>query len=367
MPSLISSPTPTVDNTTGAVFLGAIGASILYGITTLQVYLYYHRYLHDSRLHKVSVGVLWTLDTLHQALTIHAAYYLAFKSSGATTIVWSTKLQVAINVVIVLIVQSLYAYRVWKLSGFHHGYLGYIASVVAAGFVVGVAFAYQVYAASTFESLQGITWAIDTSLATSTTIDFIISLAMCYYLRKSRGSEQRLNSKISTVMQYTLSSGLFTSAVSLSTLFTFTLMPNNLIFLGLQLLVTKFYVGSFLAMLNARNTPTKGSVDPELAGSQHSGISLRSNQFQFRVQTTVHTHTETDGGSHGPASPETMTSDRSGLSRTTTYVSYDERSKKDPDAWTVDIESPASAVTPLQGTERYVASRDRRPDYMTQW
>lgn len=43
---------------------------------------------------------------------------------------------------------------------------------------------------------------------------------MCFYLRKSKGEEQRLNTRISRVMQYTLNSGLLTSACSLSALFT---------------------------------------------------------------------------------------------------------------------------------------------------
>ncbi|KAH9477178.1 hypothetical protein JR316_0011096 [Psilocybe cubensis] len=53
-------------------------------------------------------------------------------------------------------------------------------------------------------------------------------------------------------MQYSLSSGLLTSACSLSAMFTFILMPNTFIFIALEFLVTQLYVGSFVAMLNAR-------------------------------------------------------------------------------------------------------------------
>ncbi|KAK7439518.1 hypothetical protein VKT23_017447 [Stygiomarasmius scandens] len=204
---------------------------------------------------------------------------------------------------------------------------------------------------------------------------------MCYYLKKSQGSEQRLNSKISTVMQYTLSSGLLTSAVSLSTLFTYTLMPNNLIFLGLQFLLTKFYVGSFLAMLNARHRPSnKAPGYSDVENGSHIKLTTptrtQNSRWEFRVQTTVQTETFTESDID-PYSPQTMVADleRSGLSRTTTYASCqsDKAQKFDPTK-TIDssvieyIESPASAVVPLHETERYIASpRERKPDYMTQW
>ncbi|EEB86601.1 hypothetical protein MPER_16385, partial [Moniliophthora perniciosa FA553] len=57
------------------------------------------------------------LDAFHLSLTIHAVYYYLVKNFGNhaayPNIIWSLKLQVAVNVIIILIVQSLYAYRVW--------------------------------------------------------------------------------------------------------------------------------------------------------------------------------------------------------------------------------------------------------------
>jgi hypothetical protein len=247
----------TLDNTVGVILLGIVGASILFGITTLQTYWYYHGYPNDSLLYKCSVAVLWILDAFHLALVVAAVYAYAVTGfgnlSGLLEITWSIKLQASVYVIIVLIVHSLYAMRVWLLGGYHRGILGYIvASVVVAGFAVGILLVYSVYTVKSFPELEKIAWVIDAALGTSTTIDFIIAAAMCYYLRKSKGSVTRLNSRISTVMQYSLSSGLFTSACSLSAMFSYILLPNTLIFLGVEFLLTKLYVGSFIAMLNAR-------------------------------------------------------------------------------------------------------------------
>ncbi|KAF8637211.1 hypothetical protein AX16_010870 [Volvariella volvacea WC 439] len=242
--------------------------SRLYGITVVQAYWYYHRFPRDSILHKGSVAVLCTLDTLHQALIVHAVYIYIVSGfgnlDGLAYILWSIKLQVLINVVIILMVHSLYTYRVWLLSGYHRGILGYlVAGVVIGGFIIGIIFTYHIYTVHTYVELDSVSWAITSSLATSTTIDFVIAAAMCFYLRKSKGQETRLNSKISRVMQYTLGSGLVTSACSLAALFTYTLLPNTFVFIGLEFLLTKFYVGSFLAMLNARDrSRQKAQMNP---------------------------------------------------------------------------------------------------------
>ncbi|KAF9039697.1 hypothetical protein BDZ89DRAFT_373631 [Hymenopellis radicata] len=214
---------PTVDNTVGAVFLGMLGACALFGVTSVQAYMYFHNYPKDSHWNKISVAVLWILDTLHLTLTIHAMYtYIVDEShTQIIHIVWSMKLQVVVMVIIIVLVQSLYAVRIWLLSGYHRGFLRYLVPVaVAGGFAVGIVFAYQIYQQATFEDLTSIAWALDSSLAAATVIDFFLALCMCYYLRKSRTSERQLNSRISVVMQYSLSSGLLTSTCSLSALFT---------------------------------------------------------------------------------------------------------------------------------------------------
>jgi len=268
----------TLENTVGAAFLGVVCASILFGITTLQAYYYFHNYPKDRKLFKLSVTVLWILDTLHLCLIIQAVWHyvvIGFGDiEGLQVVIWSIKLQLAINVVIILIVQSLYALRVWWLGGYHHGILGYlVAGVVGGGFVVGIVLVYETYQLTYYSELENMAWAAEASFATSTSIDFSISLAMCYYLRKSRGRISTLNSRISHVMQYSLSSGLFTSACSLASLFTFILMPNNFVFLGVTFLLTQFYVGSFLTMLNARQ--------------RSSGRREDTSTINLKVQTSI--------------------------------------------------------------------------------
>ncbi|KAG7087622.1 hypothetical protein E1B28_013570 [Marasmius oreades] len=179
------------------------------------------------------------------------------------------------------------------------------------------------YTVDTFSGLENISWAINSSLAASTAIDFTMSAAMCYYLGRSMSiGESGLNSRISAVMQYTLGSGLLTSACSLATLFTYNLMPNNFIFLSLEFLLTRLYVGSFLAMLNARQRPQ--------GGSQQTTTAIALPSVHFRVSTTV---------TRDPCSPSTSNTSSQYSDAQTTYVSC-EQSK----TWDRDTMSDADSV-----------------------
>ncbi|KAL0952360.1 hypothetical protein HGRIS_006639 [Hohenbuehelia grisea] len=272
----------TLDNTLGSLFIGSIAAALLYGVTSLQAYWYYHWYHgRDSRVHQISVGLLWGLDTVHLILIVHGVYHYCVEGFGnrATLleIVWSMKLQVTVNVVIILLVQALYAYRVWLLGGYHNSIVAYfVVATVLGGFAIGIILAYKVYTVTLFSDHEHIGWAIIASLATSTVVDFIIAFSMCYYLRKSRGLQSRLNSKLSTMMQFVLSSGFLTSACSTTALVAYVAMPHTLVFIGVESLLTKLYINSFLAMLNARDRPHDDKPRPLSVHVQQSN-SLGTN------------------------------------------------------------------------------------------
>jgi len=142
------------------------------------------------------------------------------------------------------------------------------------------------YAVHSFLDLDRIAWAINASLGTSTAIDFFIAGTMCYYLRQSKGLETHLNSRISRLMQYTLGSGLFTSACSLSAMFSYILLPNTFIVLALEFLLTKLYVGSFLAMLNSRQRARRPNEEEPSIAMQKQLLKLQSLSINFRNPST---------------------------------------------------------------------------------
>lgn len=303
---------PTLDNTIGAAFVGSVFAAALYGVTNIQVYSYYTTHRKDYLLNKFSVALLWILDSLHLSLTIMAMYHYLIESFGLhielEIVHWSYKLQIVVNIVIVVFVHTLYAIRVWKLEcllskssnvatsrdqnllgrpvGWNLSFILFVlvCFVIVVGYATGIALAIKTFSIHRFVDIESISWIIIASFACSTLIDFILSTAMCYYLTSTKTSLSKINNKIITITRLTFASGCLTSACSLVCLVCFVLMPDNLIFLGVEFLLTKLYVNSFLAMLNARDSSTRPVQSLPIGTAACAGsarLSVRIDKFNM--------------------------------------------------------------------------------------
>ncbi|KAJ7191266.1 hypothetical protein GGX14DRAFT_528867 [Mycena pura] len=365
--AVFSTQAPTLDNTLGALFLGVVISSILFGVSSLQVYYYYHYYPRDSVLHRISVGVLWILDALHLSLAIFSSYHYGVRGfghlAGLLTIIGYVCRDVTADPTHTdALPVSLYAYRVWLLGGYHHGVLGYlVAGMVLAGFAIGIVVTVKTYSITSFLQTPAIAWAVEASLAASSTIDIILSGAMCYYLRKSKGTGLALNSRISALMQYTLSCGVFTSACSVTGLFTFILMPNNLVYLALTFLLTRLYINSFMAMMNARQRQRRGADGVMVSFPYHSasasgeraGVSV-SVQRSHSVSATLSMDAESVRPILSPRPTDWLTDQRTPQQRAHTYAKFE---------W--DEPASPAAVAAVPGPDR--SSTPYPHAYLRQW
>ncbi|KAJ3895600.1 hypothetical protein GG344DRAFT_72960 [Lentinula edodes] len=324
-----------IDNTLGAVFIGIVGATFLFGITTLQVYMYYHHYRRDSYLHKLAVAILWILDTVHLVLIVHATYHYAVKGFGDASnmafIVWSVKLQVTINVIIILFVQSLYAYRVWILGGYHHGVLGYVvAGVVIGGFGIGATVAYKIYTIQMFEELHAIS-----KSRIRVTVSFPSQVPV-----QTFNNSDLIKVELENIDGYAIYFEFWALHQRMFLInFIHCRVPNvtqNNIIDALQFLSTKFYVGSFLAMLNSRQ---HRNVDGQASSGVKPGIEFRVQMSTFTDEDAQWQHETSSNSPHSPASESQST-----------YVSFEQNSKNS--TWHVDVEP----VHPSNTLQRSVSS-----------
>ncbi|PBK61095.1 hypothetical protein ARMSODRAFT_1025994 [Armillaria solidipes] len=274
--SPVSVAIPSLASTLGAVYLGSSIALVLYGITNLQTFLYYKRYPGDWWFYRYSVAVLWVLDTLHIVLSTHALYFYLIESFGnylgLIKIVWSFKLDVLLNNLLIFGVHIVYSVRLWMLGRhFHRIVPWFIVLVVLGSCASTILLSYDVYMISDFVELNDISRTIDGSLATGATLDIIITLALCYYLLKIRAVttiSRHVFTKLVVVVRFVLISGLATAACSLIILITFLASPDTLVFAGIALLISKLYINSLLAMFNARDqkkrqgSSVSGSLPP---------------------------------------------------------------------------------------------------------
>ncbi|SJL09113.1 uncharacterized protein ARMOST_12489 [Armillaria ostoyae] len=134
---LTPAPIPLLGATFGAILVGATLSDILYGIFILQSIWYFKQYPNDWWPNRLAVRVAYTfilpielevfieqvaviciLDTLDVAVSTHALYFLLvetrFLALDQLDIIWSCKLQTLLGMLIKVMVQAMYALRLWK-------------------------------------------------------------------------------------------------------------------------------------------------------------------------------------------------------------------------------------------------------------
>ncbi|KAJ8516328.1 hypothetical protein ONZ45_g6352 [Pleurotus djamor] len=91
-----------VDTTMGAALIGSVCAAVLYGVSSVQTWIYFHHYEKDMWYIKYLVAGVWLFDTIHQALITHTVYcYLVTHYANPAElgkIVWSILAEVLFNI-----------------------------------------------------------------------------------------------------------------------------------------------------------------------------------------------------------------------------------------------------------------------------
>ncbi|KAK0185795.1 hypothetical protein F5146DRAFT_1143315 [Armillaria mellea] len=207
MPSQTPVEVPSLGMTLGALYIGATIATMqvgfasvflfinryssLFGITNTQVATYYKKYPHDWWIFRYSIGTLWIFDALHVALSTHMIYHYLIDSfgdyEGLYKVIWSFKLQLLVEMLVVVGVQGIYIIRIWKLGRYFHRVLPWIVSLaVLVALGNGIFAVYTAYSVSDFKVLPNIEESILVIHSIPMFSDFVIALSMCYYLHKSR-------------------------------------------------------------------------------------------------------------------------------------------------------------------------------------
>jgi len=125
--------------------------------------------------------------------------------------------------------------------------------------VIGTILAVKTCQLKYFTELPSMAWITYAAFGSAVAVDSMLAVTIIHYLRRSRGEFESTNSRIEKLVFWTLSTGIITSVCSLAGLITYALFPNKLYFLAIEFLLTKLYINSLLAMLNARKSIREGT------------------------------------------------------------------------------------------------------------
>ncbi|KAL5492813.1 hypothetical protein ACEPAI_4261 [Sanghuangporus weigelae] len=279
----ISSVQAALEQTLGYQLIGAFISLAVYGITVLQTYLYFSKFhKNDSKGLQSLVVLLWILDTICSILVAHALYVVLVKGWGDVSVLTKAPYICVgerihsfgyVDSAVIPCTPHLASqhktrlhnahfgcYHIcWRIWYEHSSSMARIQRLPVESPGAGLALTSKIFmedlavVAIETNRLINVTCIIDQGLAAAA--DILITLGLCFHLRKSKDNEsglKRTNNVINSLMIYFINRGALTSIFQVLALGTYTGLSSQQNWMIWHLILSKAYVNSLLAILNAR-------------------------------------------------------------------------------------------------------------------
>ncbi|PIL35008.1 hypothetical protein GSI_02795 [Ganoderma sinense ZZ0214-1] len=276
---------PALDNTYGALLLGASFGFMLYGLTVHQTYRYFRLYPTDIPVLRWLVLVILALETAHTAMALTGWYvdeeveHEAVK--GLSNDVDASYYHLVTN----------YFDPLSLLAG--HWSTRLITPLTYANVFMPVAYGMldgtiDTSWASRFKlslnDFRHVSWMASAVFGFVVLADMLLSGALIVILWRSRTGLKRTDSTIEVLIVYTINTGLLMIIVGLLGFVFAIILPGNFIYIGISIVGTKLYANSVLAVLNSRRAlANKMLVGFEMGSFEPRSVGMRPHTV---VETT---------------------------------------------------------------------------------
>ncbi|KAF7320524.1 hypothetical protein HMN09_00136100 [Mycena chlorophos] len=270
-------PNPTL----GALLVGTLCGAVLFGVTTVQAYIYSTRFPDDHWMIKSTVAFIWCAEAAHMAAVSNTLYtYTVLDYGNPESLLTRPPRSIVgyifITVTIAVAVQVFFSYRIYVLSQSRIvPMITYLLSLIRLGL------GYSLFAVgNSVTSLQEFStkwqWLGVTMWTLSAVEDVTITLTLVFLLWQQRGRAAKTTTAfIDKIILWSLETGFLTAAFSLSTVLLFHTMPNNFIWIGCSVVEARVFSNSLFASLNSR------SVLREMRDAT-GAVSINNSQFNMR-------------------------------------------------------------------------------------
>ncbi|KAJ7052245.1 hypothetical protein C8F01DRAFT_1261958 [Mycena amicta] len=275
-------PNPTL----GAVLIGTLLSTVLFGVTTMQTYMYYMHFPADAAMIKATVAFVWVCEAAHLGTVSHTTYtWLVLDYGHPERLLGpapgSLAAFVLLTVIIAVCVQTFFSFRIYVLSRSRIiPYFTFALSSVRLGMGLAI-FALNLLSSTLGEFNVKHQWLLLTTWSLSAVEDVTITVSLVYWLWAQKGSVHKQSEAfLDKIIMWTIETGLVTSMFTVVMLICFHAMPNNLVWMGLFAIEARLFANSLLASLNSRSV-LRG-IRNELSGS--------GNMLSF---SNIHKHPNT--------------------------------------------------------------------------
>ncbi|KAJ6532152.1 hypothetical protein DFH09DRAFT_1182737 [Mycena vulgaris] len=266
-----------LDNSLGAWLIGIIVSSVLFGVTCLQVYLYFTKHCgRDPVFFKTFVALLLAFETLSLALASHAFYFVTvtnFGDYGELGIPpWSQLVQIPVGVFVATFVQLFYAFRIYALSNKSLVLPVIIGVLAVADLGLSLVSVHKTFQVKYFSQAREDIPYFAGTLSITVACDVLIASAMVYHLLRNKTGFHKTGKAINLLVAYSLRSGAITMTFAICGLVIFVCFPTALIYLPFFFILVRLYALSFMSILNSRD-----HVREQLFSTTHAMITIPSS------------------------------------------------------------------------------------------
>ncbi|KAJ7223129.1 hypothetical protein GGX14DRAFT_557703 [Mycena pura] len=256
-----------LDLTLGALLVGVLISSTLWGITTVQAYVYATTPNKDPWWTKSLVYIVWVLESLHTVFAWRYIYRLTVTFYGIPSALgeadWSLTISSTFDGLIGTIVQMFFAYRIrmfsqsWLITS-----ISWSGSVLGLVGTLGITVLSSTRTVAEFGANYG--WLVEGLLSVLLAVDVINTAALSYYLNKGRTGFKSTDVVLERLVMWTIA-----------------------LWIGISLFYAKLYSNSFLAILNSRSVIRQGLHVTHQQSDNFTSKSFVAGQARSGVQITV--------------------------------------------------------------------------------
>ncbi|KAJ7220004.1 hypothetical protein GGX14DRAFT_8231, partial [Mycena pura] len=245
-------------NFLGGIEIGTLLAVILLGMVTVQIYVYYANFPHDSRAIKALIAVVWFIETAHVAAICYGLYRITITRYGHLDLPMPMEMctVVILGNLVHPLVQAIFTARICQLGNSPQNRIVTNVCWAISGFVFGVTvlLSIKAFSASSVDQFQDQwDWLILSLFGATAAVDLLIAATMgCYTAQNRTLSDAESSNKLDTLILWTAPTGLLTSTAAVAVVIVFATMRRNHLWLAVLIVNTGLYSNSLLSLLNGR-------------------------------------------------------------------------------------------------------------------
>ncbi|KZP13131.1 hypothetical protein FIBSPDRAFT_936504 [Athelia psychrophila] len=265
-----------VQKSIGASEVGILIATFLFGVCTVQAYIYFVAERRDPLWIRLLVAFVWLLECTDTLFAWHRVYYVTVQNFGNAEAVVSTEWTLSAGSIMAgiveALVQSFFAYRIHVLS--QRWPITILLWAGSVAIVITQTVTVTIESDALLSLSQNHVWLVTATQAVLAFVDCTSTTALCYYLRIRKTGFSGTDHVINRIFIWTLQTGLITTVAALASFILSITLTNTSIWICIAVFQSKLYSNSLLASLNGRDTLRRGMEgcqEMEVRQSQSTG------------------------------------------------------------------------------------------------